>query len=535
MKVKKLYKPIIGALFTAIIVLGMTSCNDFDFPTDMSYSRMFRPVAISTDSVTATTAIVKWNAMAGVDHYVVEISRDSLEFGTIVNRVEVPATFNALKLTNLNGDTQHSARVMCVSGTDVADSKWINVAFKTKAEQIMLAVGAADKTSTSATVKWIAGSTVTHLTVEQVGGATSRVELTAPEMAAGVKLIESLIANTTYKVNIYNTDANLRGSVTFRTYEEVPSIGQVIYMQVGDSINLRLAEATSNAVTLVFQQGSYYQRDTPLLLKDGMSVVFYGLPGANLATISLNSITLAANHGTLRFENMNITGKFNLVDGTLATTQRDYFINQGLITNVSSLEFKNCTIHNFNRNLVRLKDAGDFKTISNLIISGCILSDQGTGGYPLIGNTIANGLIDNITISGSTFYNMSHNFIQQGLVNSTSLTISDCTFNNIVGPARYFIDCTATFGPTGAFSITNCIFGKTYDVLGKGIRSSKIPNIVNSYKTSDWVTASNPISGLTDYSGASTALFANPSTGDFTIKDSNFSGHLTAGDPRWRQ
>jgi hypothetical protein len=525
---------IIG-LFSIIISVGFTACiEDIGWNVDPAYNRLFSTLTFAA-TPTATTVTLKWQKMPNTDHYVIELHKDSLEFSHLVATFD-NVTDDSLVIPDLIGNYRYSARIKGMSNTaGKGESRFIELTFKTKAEQIMLPVAAGDKTSNSVTVHWIPNSKVTHLLVTPaVDNPTPiKLDITADEAVAGAKQVTGLLANTTYKVDIYNTDENLRGSITFRTYEEVPSIGQVIYMQPGDSINLRLAEATSNAVTLVFPQGSYYQRDTSLPLKDGMSIVFYGLPGANPATISLNSVVLGANHGTLRFENLNITGKFNNADGTLAATQRDYFINQGLISNVSSLEFKNCQIHNFNRNLLRLKDAGDFKTIDNLSITGCTVFEQGSGSYPLIGNTIANGLINNITISSSTFYNMYHSVIQQSLVNSTSITISDCTFNNIVGAGRYFIDCS-TFGPTGAFTLSNCIFGKSFDVAAKGIRSSKIPTVVNSYKTSDWVTAANAIPGLTDYSGASTALFKSSSAGDFTINDGTFAGRLDSGDPRWR-
>jgi len=257
------------------------------------------------------------------------------------------------------------------------------------------------------------------------------------------------------------------------------------------------------------------------------------MPGSNPPTLSLNAINLSASHGTIRFENLNLTGKFNGPDGILTTGQRDYLFNQGTVTMVNNLEFKNCLFHHFNRCLVRLKDAGDQKTINNLKIDGCVMYEQGVGSYPLIGNTIANGLINNISITNSTFYRILHNFMQHSAANLTSIVISNCTFNNVVGAGRYLIDCS-TFGPTGEFSISNCIFGKSYDALAKGVRSSKTASVNNSYKTSDWITAGNIIPSLTEYSGTSVDLFTDPTNGNFKIKDGSFAGAKDSGDPRWR-
>ncbi len=337
----------------------------------------------------------------------------------------------------------------------------------------------------------------------------------------------------TYVADIYNTDANKRGSLTFRT-NEMQAIGQVIEVQPGDSIHLKLAEATSNSVTLIFKQGTYYQNNTAITLRDGLSVLFYGMPGSNPPALSFNAINLSATHGTIRFENVNLTGQYKSTDGTLASGQRDYLFNQGTITTVNNLEFKNCSFHHFNRNLVRLKDAGDQKTINNLRIDGCIVYEQGSGSYPFIGNTIANGLINNISISNSTFYRILNNFIQHSASNLTSIVISNCTFNNVVGAGKYLIDCTTGFGPTGEFTVSNCIFGKSFDATAKGIRSNKVASVTNSYKTTDWVTGGNAVPSLTDFSGASTDLFTDPANGNFMIKVSSFAGAKNAGDPRWR-
>ncbi len=111
MRANKIYKFITGAFFACMLAVGFSSCQDFDFPVDESYSRMFRPGGIATDSITATTTVVKWDAMPGVDHYVVQISRDSLLFDPIIDSVVVASKYNGIKLLNLYGNTRHSVRV----------------------------------------------------------------------------------------------------------------------------------------------------------------------------------------------------------------------------------------------------------------------------------------------------------------------------------------------------------------------------------------------------------------------------------------
>ncbi|HPT12014.1 MAG TPA: DUF5123 domain-containing protein, partial [Bacteroidales bacterium] len=59
--------------------------------------------------------------------------------------------------------------------------------------------------------------------------------------------------------------------------------------------------------------------------------------------------------------------------------------------------------------------------------------------------------------------------------------------------------------------------------------------VSGSYYTSDLATTATTLSSLcTSYSGASTALWTAPLTGDFTFLDAAFAGKSTAGDPRWK-
>jgi hypothetical protein len=537
MKNIHLSKYLIAALWAIMSAFGLISCTeDLGWNVDPAYDRLFRTLSFDTDSLKATSVILRWQSMPLTDHYVVEISKDSLEFNTIIKTYDSITTDSVL-VKDLMGNARYSARIKGVSTKQgKGESEYVSMTFKTKAEQIMSPLTQDDISFTTVKLSWVPNSTITHLLLTPQNADTLQPVKLIPtdvEKQAGKMTVTGLTAGVTYNVGIYNTDENLRGSLVFRT-NELQSIGQIIEVQEGDSIHLKLAQATSNAVTLIFKQGTYYQNNTSITIKDGMSVLFYGMPGSSLPTLSLNSITLSANHGTIRFENINLTGQYKNADGTLATSQRDYLFNQGTVTNVNNLEFKSCYFHNFNRNLVRLKDAGDQKTINNLKIDGCVMYEQGSGAYPLIGCTIANGLINNISINNSTFYRILNNFIQHSVSNPSSIVISNSTFNNIVGAGKYFIDCSASYGPTGQFLISNCIFGKSFDATTKGVRANKAITVTNSYKTSDWVVGSNAIPSLTDFAGASTDLFSDPNNGNFTIKTSSFAGAKDTGDPRWR-
>jgi hypothetical protein len=135
--------------------------------------------------------------------------------------------------------------------------------------------------------------------------------------------------------------------------------------------------------------------------------------------------------------------------------------------------------------------------------------------------------------------------------NSTSIDISDCTFDNVVGGSgKALVDLSTLVAPV---TITNSILGKT-QLLSGGltIKTAGTLTITNCYSTSDWTaaasTATAGITGaLTAYSGASTDLFTNVSVstiasstapytttvGNYKIKAATFTGANSAGDPRW--
>jgi hypothetical protein len=98
-----------------------------------------------------------------------------------------------------------------------------------------------------------------------------------------------------------------------------------------------------------------------------------------------------------------------------------------------------------------------------------------------------------------------------------------------------------TLNSATPITITNCIFGKTWDegsgndALGIRAGGATTVSTSNSYNTSDFVStnAANQISGLLPYAGTSFTLFTNPDNGNFKIKDNSFPGKGNSGDPRW--
>ena len=121
----------------------------------------------------------------------------------------------------------------------------------------------------------------------------------------------------------------------------------------------------------------------------------------------------------------------------------------------------------------------------------------------------------------------------------SAIVIDNCTFYDVVGSGRYFIDCQ-NIAPS--INISNSIFALAntaafadgiWTSTSKGVRSNSTASVSNVYFTADFVFGSNAFKPTDNYSGTSADLFVNPAEGDLYFKDLNFSGFNKVGDPRW--
>lgn len=533
MKIHKLHKLFTITILLVIIGLTVTSCRKMnEWELDESHSRLFRPSEFLA-SVDGVTVKLTFKGKPGINKYIVELSKDSLQFSQIIktytsSAVKEAAGYSFVIPDLLDPNTQYSARIKGADTTAAkAESEWAAVTFKTKTEQIMYGVELADLTTTTAKLKWKIPNQVTHFMI----GAT-RYNISAEEMLVGEKLISALTPATSYTaVLYYNT--SIRGTNEFTTISTLPTGPNVINVGPADDL-AAMVQSAANGTIFVVLQGSKYNSDNAVVIPAGVSLTLFGQDGPNKPVISFNGITLAASAGTLKFENIDFTG---YADGDPTKAKRSYIFNQSAANTTAEINFENCTIRNFANTPMRLQGANAI-TIDKFIINKCLVYDIGdnsaNGTYAFIHSGAANGRINNISIKNSTIYKIGYGLIVHNTTPSLSLAIENCTFNNIVGNGRLFIDYNAQ--AVGSFSFNNNIFGKTLSPLGtaKGIRYAGANLVVNnSYMTTDAVLTGNTFS-TTAYNGLSTKLFSNPDNGDFQIIDNAFEGKATAGDPRWR-
>ena len=520
-----------------------TSCDTTnDWSVDESYDRLFRTTSISVVP-TATEAEVTWGTGSKADFYIIEISKDSLyqddiQTGSIVFGEDKSITKSPFTLTNLDSDTKYYLRIKSCSNEKIS-SKWAyheKFSFKTKSEQIMSPVASEDLKATSVTLRWTAGKTVTNMDILTPDLAVIKtINLDADAIANGYVTVTGLTPNTSYTANLYNGTVK-RGYISFTTYPEVPEADKMIYLNANDSINQTLFDdlaGSYSTVTLAIPAGAVFANNNTLTIPNGMSVNFFGLPGASKAVLSIKQITLSANHSFINFTNVDISG-YVYENGVATSSLNSYLFNQTTATNVGAITFDNCLIHDLANTPFRLQGS-EAKTIGTLTFNNCIVTNLKDSYYFINADASGNGVISNINITNSTF-NTVGRFILSKSTNTNSITLSDCTFYNMIASGRYFIDFGSTsYGPANGISIKNSIFALSQVATAKGIRSAGTVTVENSYATSDWQLGSPSISGLISYSGASSALFTSPTTGDFSFLDKTFAGTETAGDPRWRE
>ncbi len=514
-------------------LISLSGCKDdvLEEITTLDVNRAFSPTELGAVVVNRTSVKLTWNAVNNAKSYTVEIFETADFSGSPVKRIE-NISFGQVPYTipGLAGGTAYSVRVKAV-GEGVDDSKWVTATFKTDEEQIFQTLAAADLTANSVTLKWVVPNDVTHIML-----GTTRYDISAEEKTAGVKTIEGLTPKTTYTATLY-LNTKIRGTQTFTTTPLLPTGHGVVLVEANANL-ATLIQAAVDGNIFVLREGTKYTADDIVNIPANVSITIWGEVGTTMPVVAFNAFNLPATAGTIKFENVDLTGYQN---GDASQTKRNYIFNQSAGSNTNAIVFENCRIRNFTNAVVRLQNSATPVTIGSVTVNNCTvydIGDNGAGGsYAFIHTNVASGKINNISITNSTFYKIGYSLILHSAASSQSVLVENCTFNNIVGDGRYFIDYN---GQTVSSSIVlrNNIIGKTLSPLAtsRGIRqgSGGTVSVTNSYQTNDAIFTANPIPAITQYSNTSVNLFTDPANGNFLIKDSGFTGKATSGDPRWR-
>lgn len=314
----------------------------------------------------------------------------------------------------------------------------------------------------------------------------------------------------------------------------------VINLGTSDNIATTLASYTGSNLVLVIPSGYTNPQGStaialPAALASHVKITIRGdgsMP--NLQPLSF-SVASGLNLSAFKFKNLTLTG----------SSTSSYLLNvgDGVAFNVDTLSFENCNISTL-RSLVRFQStATTVNQIAGYIsINNCKIYNNVD--YGMAYNNKVGGSMGPIVANNSTFYGM--NSIFACSTNSTSASISNCTFDNLnIAAGKYLVDFNALNVP---LTISNCIFGKSLVAAGSLFRTGGQLTITNSYATSDCATGASVATvgttgSVTVLTTASTGLFKTPNTStaggsfvntaDYTIIDATFSGKNSAGDPRW--
>ena len=553
----------LGVALMGLGLVSMSSCTDGnDWDVESAFNRLFgadeEKISVTP---TATTATVEFSASqpqennSGNIYYIIEVSKDSLydevamggERATVYGE-DKSITKSPFEITGLDGDTEYFLRIKVMSDTK-GDSKWAyydeGAHFKTDAEQIFAEVTADDYTDSQVTLSWT-DPNVTHIAVSVDGAEIegSPFNLTDEEKANQSKTFTGLNQLTNYTFVIYNGEAK-RGTRTVTTAAAPPAAAYTRYLETTETrLNQALfdqivADARTEtgeqnvSITIVFPAGSTTEiigDDTAadpgtLKISDGVSVNFFGRGGGETPTLKLlKNFDIAGSHNFITFEHLNI------VDGGAG-----YCINQSTACSVSEVKFTDCNVSGQATAFFRLQKDGA-KVINALTIDNCVMHDMCSGySYIHVDANSGDGVVKNINISNSTFYNVAPSgkmFIYSKKTNMESINITNCTFNNNTGSGNYFIDFNDdAYGPSGDFNITNCVFGKSADDNTKNIRASKDPNVVNSFCTSDFYKQKG-FPGINELDYTYDKLFVAPDEADFHFQKGTLEDYKTV-DPRW--
>lgn len=544
--------------FAIVILLLLTiACSKKE--TELALSRQFAPAKISSTNA-ETQVSLTWSAalftIAGDVSYAIEISDKVDDFSnpiytTTTSDLTVTITDETLVIKK-----NYYARVKAVGKGNTGDSNWlISSSFRILGEQFLAPVTIDNVIDKSVRLTWRQSPDLTKIVITPTAGGTPiEVSLTAADLTAMVKQVDNLAQKTAYTAEIF-AGAKTKGVIPFTTK---PSISGNIIDLSGTTGNpgilaTTLTTAPSGSV-IVLRRGEPYTMSASFSFGKSLTIISALGFGNNLATIRMADPSTVATTVSFNFVASSVIDSLVFKDlvikggrANLGGYNADYVFNASNAATITKIKFDNCTIKVL-RGILRLTATGGGGQVTNFSMNNCLMDSIREFNIVTAGTSV----IQNIAITNSTLYK-ARKFIGLTIAGNKSISISNCTFNEMVAgvaaatPANFFIDLGSTSInslPNG-ISITNTILGNVWSnepsttgpgtVIG-GIRAgTQTPIVVtNTYTTSDFVNTTNPVPGVSAYSGAATALFTDPSTGNFKIKDSNFVGKASSGDPRWR-
>ncbi|MES1217838.1 MAG: DUF5123 domain-containing protein [Bacteroidota bacterium] len=526
-------------------VLLLVACNKTKEIPEANLPRMFTPIG-QRITVSETQVKLEWSPSLFSEtkkvQYTLQISKDSTFQGAPDYTKITDTTVVIVTDADIAIRQKYFARIKANAVDKTAESNWFySAGFTMNGEQIFkVPVQEADIIDKAVILRWTTTPGVTKIVLTPQGGAPFDVIISANDNTAGFKLIDNLLANTTYTAEIF-AGTKTKGLLSFKTKATITGTNIIdLRAIVGrPSVLADTLPVIPSGSTIILKRGLTYNITAATNLNKSMTI----LSGADfipdLASIFLGSnfnLTANAAIDSIIFKDLNM-----YTDDYAAK----YVFNINQVGTIGKVRFENVRGHKF-RGFFRMQTGGAGTKVTDLTIQNCIIDSLRD--FSLV-NTNNSNSVANIKVMNTTLYN-ARKVIDHRSTGSNSIIFQNCTFNNLPGGGAaggvggfYFIDL-GTFNSATPIMITNCIFGKTWDDQGlgndaRGIQAGTATSVTvsNSYQTSDFIST-NPtfqIPGLIPYAGTSSSLYTDPANnvGNFKIKDNNFPGKGNSGDPRW--
>ncbi|MDR7372024.1 DUF4957 domain-containing protein [Flavobacterium aquidurense] len=518
MKTKYILKGLIATLLFAFAVSSCESYNE-ELLDGLGNTREFSPIGITAKVKNQTFVELNWTVNPDADHYVVEFSADDPEFKVIYKTVEVKASQLPVSI-QLEGETTYAIRVKAIT-PGLADSKWSVTTATTLSEQLFLPIQNGDIDAKQVTLRWVANSNVTQITVAP-GNIVHPI--TPAEKASGVAVVTGLTPETAYTANLMN-GAKKRGVQTFTTGID---IGTGILVTTTDNLFQKITAAPSGSV-LVFMPGDYTAQTGTIAVNKTLTL--RGLKTDNKSKLKVN-FTLG-NNPTNASEVVSLSLIDLDLDGT-GTTGGAITIATAATTQLGDVLISNSRVHDFPSQLM-----------------------YGNANAKLKSFTVDNSVITRVNTGGGA------DFIDFRTTYVASVSLTKSTFDTCSSRDFIRLDAAAGLSGTGLssnVSIDACTIYAPTLVLASRIlylrfvsNTSSVRNTLfavgNAVYTNSTATAAPVFANNNNFQSPNLALtgsnnrpdasattldpqFAGASTGNFKVQNQTIIDKKI-GDPQW--
>lgn len=408
--------------------------------------RLFRPVELAAN-FDGTTVTITWLPIRGAQGYDLELSRDSLTFGNVVETM-AGITQPSVTIPDLAGGSRYSVRVKALAQEEQFNSEFAELTFVTPTENIIYQVNSEDIGATDVILKWDPSKAVTHIILVPETGSPVQQPVSDEEKAAGEKRIEGLSGETVYTAEIFNNEIQ-RGQVTFRTLIDIND-AYIVYPED----DLREILTTEGQGVFVLMPGDYTVSSGAVTLTGSTSLKAFNAADKPKVHLLID----IDGPGTYIFEDIEFSGYIIDETGALSETEREsYVLRINPNTVADAVTLKNCTVKNYDRSLIRGTSGGSVDVVT---IEGCYVEDVTSGNNEFLDfRTCA---VNRFDITNSTFTKSSNtrHFLRcdaiAGLENQI-INIENCTFYKVATPANRVLYIRTL---NNQVTLTNCVFSE---------------------------------------------------------------------------